>query len=241
IDIHTKLKSIYIETGDKEMAVTECLILAELYNRAGNIEQREQVLKEAYEINPEDPRLLERIVMEPSEEVIVGIQEAPKPALDSDVLMFNRFKEKVEKEFKKEDYETHYDLGIAYKETGLIDDAIREFQISLKDPKKFVQSSSMLGTCYMEKGLYALAVDVLSEAIKNMEERDESYWAMKYALSEAYEKNGNLKEALDLYTEVYEWNSKFRAVSDKVNQVKAMIADGVEEKPKVRKDRVSYI
>ncbi|MEW6215715.1 MAG: tetratricopeptide repeat protein, partial [Nitrospirota bacterium] len=57
IDIHTKLKSIYIETGDKEMAVTECLILAELYNRAGNIEQREQVLKEAYEINPEDPRL----------------------------------------------------------------------------------------------------------------------------------------------------------------------------------------
>ncbi len=100
----------------------------------------------------------------------------------------------------EEDYETHYNLGIAYKEMGLIDDAIREFQASRNDPKRFIHSSNMLGICYIEKGLYQLAIDVLTNAIDKMEDRGESYWAMKYDLADAYEKNGNLKEALDIYT-----------------------------------------
>ena len=65
---------------------------------------------------------------------------------------------------------------------------------------------------------------------------------MKYELAEAYEKNGNLKEALDLYTQVYGWNSKFRSVSDKIDHLKTSIAESAEQKkPKDRKDRVSYL
>ncbi|MDH5768422.1 MAG: tetratricopeptide repeat protein, partial [Nitrospirota bacterium] len=321
IDLHLMLKSLYVNMDNKEQAVTECLELSELYKKAGDVESREQILKEAYEIYPEDPRLIEttvppvteepvlgpspevleiedyseeiaeadfylkqgltdeardilerlqklfpeneeikqklsslgqaieepvkrEVVEEPHEELIIQeseileAQDIQEPALDSDVLdIFNEFKKGLEKELEEEDYETHYNLGIAYKELGLIDDAIREFQTARNDPKSFIQSLSMLGICYMEKGMYPLAIDVITSALEKMEDQGESYWAMKYDLAEAYEKNGNIKEALNAYTEVYGWNSKFRAVSDKITRVRAKLPkDDEEGKPSKRKD-----
>lgn len=326
IDLHLMLKSLYITMDNKEQAVTECLELLELYEKAGDIGSRDQIIKEAYEIYPEDQRLIERKVTPLPEEVVSGpspevfaiedyseeiaeadfyfkqgltdeargilerlqnlfpenkeikqklsslglpaeevekrdvvekpreefalsesetleAQDIQEPALDSDVLdIFNEFKKGLEKELDAEDYETHYNLGIAYKELGLIDDAIREFQTSRNDPKSFIQSSSMLGICYMEKGVYPLAIEVLTSALEKMENQGESSWAMKYDLAEAYEKNGNIKEALDAYTEVYGWNSKFRAVSDKITRVRAKLPKDAEQgKPRERKDRVSYL
>jgi tetratricopeptide (TPR) repeat protein len=326
VHLHMRLKSLYTEMDDKEMAVTECLILNELYKKSGEPGKGIQMLKEAHEINSDDPRLLvmeapvsleeeiadqspegpaiedyseeiaeadfysrqglfdeareilerlqnlfpehedimkklaslgqmppeieertefaENVLEEPKViEEAIDADEITEPALDSDVLdIFNEFKKGLEKELEEEDYETHYNLGIAYKEMGLIDDAIREFQASRNDPKRFVHASSMLGICYIEKGLYPLAVDVLKTAIDKMEDRGESYWAMKYDLAEAHEKNGSVKEALDIYTQVYGWNSKFRAVSDKIDQLRTRILDTSEQKPiKDRKDRVSYL
>lgn len=326
IELHEKLKSIYVDLGDKEKAVGECLVLSELYKKANDTDMSSNILKEAFSINPEDQRLsgieipsfeeeyastsnnapviedyseelaeadfyfkqglideareiLERLnsifpeneeikeklstlgqVVEAGKEIKeaekesvpitikeesleAAVEEIAEPILDSDVMdIFNEFKKGLEKELEEEDYETHYNLGIAYKEMGLIDDAIREFQTSRKDPNKFISSSNMLGVCYMEKGLYPLAIEVLKSAIEKMQDRGESYWAMKYDLAEAYEKNGNIKEAFDCYTEVYGWNSKFRAVSDKIDDLKTRITEGVEQKkPKYRKDRVSYI
>jgi len=326
IELHLRLKSLYVDMGDKEQAVSECLILNELYKNQGDLADSEQIIKGAREINPEDPRIADLAAAMPHEEEITAVppeapsiedyseeiaeadfytrqgltdearevlerlknlfpeheeinrrlaslgqiveaeqkieygeeiekaplieegeeieaEEIAEPALDSDVMdIFNEFKKGLDKELEEEDYETHYNLGIAYKEMGLIDDAIREFQTSRNDPKRFVHSSNMLGICYIEKGLYPLSIDVLKTAIEKMEDRGESYWAMKYDLAEAYEKNGNVKEALDLYTEIFGWNSKYRAVSDKINQLRASIAEGTEQKkPKERKDRVSYL
>src|SRR4030042_6124951 len=125
---------------------------------------------------------------------------------------------------------------------GLLDDAIREFQASRNDPKRFVHSSNMLGTCYIEKGLYSLAIDVLKNSLAMMEERDESYWTMQYDLAEAYEKNKNIEEALDTYMQVYGWNAKFREASEKINTLKAAVRESSDQqKLKERKDRVSYL
>lgn len=323
VTLRLKLKSLYTETGNKEMAVTECIVLSDLYKEAGEIEKKEQIIKDAYAIDPDDPRLadlpppsheepevkqpegpfiedyseeiseaafyarqglldeareiLERLqslfpdnedisqrlamlgqmpVSEVGEdwtseaapkeaampEEALEVEELTEPALDNDVLdIFNEFKKGLEKELEEEDYETHYNLGIAYKEMGLIDDAIREFQASRNDPRRFVHSSNMLGICYIEKGLFQLAVDVLTDAIDKMEDRGEPYWAMKYDLADAYEKNGDMKEALDIYTNVYGWNSKFRSVSERIDQLKTRMVDTTEKKKKDRKDRVSYL
>ena len=187
-----------------------------------------------------------------TESDIADAQEMPEPALDSDVLdIFQEFKKGLESQLEDEDSETHYNLGIAYKEMGLIEDAIKEFQTAKNDKKRFLQSSSMLGICYMEKGLYSLAVDILSKTLEGITEHDDSYWSVKYDLAEAYEKNNQLKEALDLYTEVYGWNAKFRDVSERVGLLKPQVKSTAKElpvkegpakeKPKEKKDRVSYL
>jgi tetratricopeptide (TPR) repeat protein len=319
IDLHLRLKSLYTDTDDKERALEECFILSELYEKASDPEKRNQVMKEAYTISPEDPRLVGKVEIPPEvtvsatppegpsiEDYVEEITEADfysrqglideareilerlkklfpeneeirqklaslvqegkileeeyrepiaaggetletetvtEPAFDSDVLsMFSEFKKGLEKELGDKNHETHYNLGLAYKELGFIDDAIREFQLSLNDPGSFIPSSSMLSICYVEKGLYTLAIDVLRSALNKMEVKDESYWAMKYDLAEAYEKNSNFQEAFDLYTEVYGWNSKFRDVSEKLNKIGPKVAEKAEKgKPKDRKDRISYL
>ncbi|MBI4823796.1 MAG: tetratricopeptide repeat protein [Nitrospirae bacterium] len=337
IDIHLKLKSLYLDTADKEQTVTECLILAELYGRNHEEDKKQSVLSEAYEINPDDPRLVERIApakeevspplastlpsmenyseelseadfyakqgliqdaveiyrklinifpeneelrgrlssiegeiqeervsleeekIEPIslEELIVPeiepeeTQEVKEPELESDVLeIFEEFKRGLAKDLEAEDYETHYNLGIAYKEMGLVDDAINEFQIAKRDPKFFIQAASTLGMCYVQKGLYSLAIDALSSAIMKVAAKDESHWALKYDLADAYEKDGKLKEAFQLYTEVYGWNSKFRDVTEKINLLKGVHVKAAEftlpeekkaEPEKPKKSRVSYI
>jgi len=200
-------------------------------------------LAEAASVAAESPNETEFETFNLSDDDLIEVQEMPEPALDNEVLeIFQEFKKGLDKELGDEDSETHYNLGIAYKEMGLVDDAIKEFQTSRTDPARFVQSSTMLGVCYMEKGLFTLAIDVLGTALKDMKEKDESYWAIAYELAEAYEKNQNLKEAINLYTGVYGWSAKFRSVSDKMSQLRAHAPLIVEkEKPKARKDRVSYL
>jgi len=66
--------------------------------------------------------------------------------------VFSAFKRGVEKTVSKEDTDAHYDLGLAYMEMGLVDDAIGEFRVSLADKNRETQSHEMMGICYMEKG-----------------------------------------------------------------------------------------
>src|SRR5207344_222923 len=72
--------------------------------------------------------------------------------------IFREFKKGVEQQLSPEDYETHFNLGIAYKEMGLIDEAIGEFQLASKDPGRAVECCSMLGLCFLEKGMPQLAI-----------------------------------------------------------------------------------
>ena len=158
------------------------------------------------------------------------------------MAIFDEFKKGLEKEIEAEDYETHYNLAIAYKEMGLLDDAIREFKVALNDPKRFVHSSNMLGICYAEKGLYQLAIDVFKNSLARIKERDEAYWTMMYDLAEVHEKEKNIEEALDAYLQVYGWDPQFRETSEKVNTLKAAVRESSDQqKLKERKDRVSYL
>ncbi|MEJ2695614.1 MAG: tetratricopeptide repeat protein [Candidatus Sulfobium sp.] len=363
IDLHTRLKTLYSNTGDQELAVTECLILHELYKRLGETESADKIIGEAFDICPDDPRLagrgqgpapepspapvaagaeeaapdaapsaenyeeelaeadfyasqgltaeaenvLERLkglypddknieerlsrlarlnelkdaeepagageipdvpsadaTTEPGDEAhgqqdrqlhhpdyedlaitdqdLVDAQEVPEPTIDDDVMdIFQEFKKGLEQELEEDDSETHYNLGIAYKEMGLVDDAIKEFQLSRNDAKRFIQSSTMLGVCYMEKSLYPLAIETLQNVIGSVTQEEESYWPIKYDLASAYEKNGQLSEALALYTEVYGWDAGFRDVSQKINDIKTRLGEQDTEKPKEKKNRVSYL
>ncbi|HXY38063.1 MAG TPA: tetratricopeptide repeat protein, partial [Vicinamibacteria bacterium] len=133
--------------------------------------------------------------------------------------IFREFQKGVEKQLGKEDYETRYNLGIAYKEMGLVDEAIAEFQLAAKDESRLLECSSMLGICFLEKGMPKLAVKWFEKGLQAPGRREEEYQGLRYDLANALEQDGDTERALALYTELYGQNAKFRDVAEKVRSL----------------------
>jgi tetratricopeptide (TPR) repeat protein len=66
--------------------------------------------------------------------------------------LFNAFRDEVAAKVDGNDYDTHYDLGIAYKEMMLPDPAIEEFKKAMANPERTIECCSMLALCERMKG-----------------------------------------------------------------------------------------
>ena len=112
--------------------------------------------------------------------------------------VFNQFKKGVAETVKPEDTETHYDLGIAYKEMGLLDDAIHEFEVALSghSKKKEVDCLSMIGLCQGLKGDHRAAVEAFRRALRSGALTAEAAKALHYELAAAHEALGEKDQAL---------------------------------------------
>jgi tetratricopeptide (TPR) repeat protein len=125
----------------------------------------------------------------------------------------------------KDDPETHYNLGVAFREMGLLDEAIGEFQKVVKGagkgkfPENFLQACSLLAICFMEKKMPAIAVKWYSRALETPGLDDEAAMALQYDLGLAYEQAGDSRNALERFTEVYSQNIDFRDVADKIREL----------------------
>jgi len=133
--------------------------------------------------------------------------------------IFKEFKKGVEQQLDSEDYDTHYNLGIAYKEMGLIDGAIGEFQLASKDPKRAVECASMLGLCFLEKGMPQLAIKWYRKGLEMPEITEDEHVGLLYDLASAYQEVGDTEQAQKAFMEVYGMNSNYR---DIVTRIKAL-------------------
>jgi tetratricopeptide (TPR) repeat protein len=153
----------------------------------------------------------------------VGAQAPSAPGTDlgdaSLADIFREFQKGVDKQLGKEDYETRYNLGIAYKEMGLVDEAIAEFQLAAKDEARLLECASMLGICFLEKGMPKLAVKWFEKGLSAPGRTDEEYQGLRYDLASALEQAGENERALALFTELYGQDASFRDVADKLRQL----------------------
>jgi pilus assembly protein FimV len=133
--------------------------------------------------------------------------------------IFKEFKKGVEQQLDSEDYDTHYNLGIAYKEMGLIDEAIGEFQLASKDPKRSVECASMLGLCFLEKGMPQLAIKWYRKGLEMPEISEEEHVGLLYDLGSAYVEVGDTDNAQKAFMEVYGMNSNYREVVTRIKQL----------------------
>jgi tetratricopeptide (TPR) repeat protein len=128
-------------------------------------------------------------------------------------------------ETAKDDPETHYNLGVAFREMGLLDEAIGEFQKVVKGsgkenyPSNFLQACSLLAICFMEKKMPAIAVKWYGRALETPGLEEEALMALQYDLGLAYEGAGDSRSALERFTEVYSQNIDFRDVADKIREL----------------------
>jgi pilus assembly protein FimV len=121
-----------------------------------------------------------------------------------------------------EDIETHYNLGIAYREMGLLEEAISEFQKVASTADKgpafryAMQCSTLLGLAFMEKGQPAIAAIWYDKALKTPGLDQESILALRYDLGVAQELAGDLKAAYTSFSQVYATNIDYRDVSERI-------------------------
>ena len=136
------------------------------------------------------------------------------------------------------DYETHYNLGLAYKEMDLFEDALEEFQIAatLCSPAdgtpRYLQCCNLLGHCFMQTGVPEVAVKWLTKGLNVPSISDEERIALTYELGAAYEQAGDLDHAVESFTEVYGVNVSYRNVSERLKMVKARSGDKIRSAEK---------
>jgi tetratricopeptide (TPR) repeat protein len=134
---------------------------------------------------------------------------------------FEAFKEQVDNEVGKDDFRTHYDLGIAYKEMGLVEDAIREFEIAIQSSDIFREACSMLAICERERGESEVAVTWYRKAIDATGDGDEHLAGLKYDLAEVLVERGDSQEALDLFESVHRATPGYRDVQERISELQS--------------------
>lgn len=140
--------------------------------------------------------------------------------------LFEEFRAAEEGDTGHEDFETHYNMGTAYKEMDLMDEAVQEFQTAANLVKpgdgtsRFLQCCNMLGHCFTQKGMPEAAVIWFKKGLSAPGHTEDEYQALRYELASAYEQLGDLKHAREFYTEVYGVDVSYREVADKLSQLK---------------------
>jgi tetratricopeptide (TPR) repeat protein len=127
--------------------------------------------------------------------------------------LFSAFREGVEKQVKSDDYDTHYNLGIAYKEMMLIDPAIEEFKIAMGDPERTLECCSMLSICEQARGDLSAAVEWLRQGILAPGFPPEDSIGLRYDLAEVYLQQGHTSMASEEFKAVYDMDSDYRDVA----------------------------
>jgi tetratricopeptide (TPR) repeat protein len=138
--------------------------------------------------------------------------------------IFRDFKKGVEQQLSPEDFETHYNLGIAYKEMGLTDEAIGEFQLAAKDPLHAVECCAMLGLCFLEKGLPQLAVKWYRKGLETISIKEDDRLGIQYALAGVHEQVGDREAAYRTYLDIFGSNAQYRDVPERLKELKPFAA-----------------
>jgi tetratricopeptide (TPR) repeat protein len=143
--------------------------------------------------------------------------------------MFGELKQELESDTAStdEDPETHYNLGVAFREMGLLDEAIAELQKVCQSADQgqpfpqIMQTYTWLAQCFLDKGVPEAAVRWYEKALKLPSLDQDTRTALHYELASSYEAAGNKGDALNHFMEVYGSNIDYRDVAERVKTLKS--------------------
>jgi tetratricopeptide (TPR) repeat protein len=152
------------------------------------------------------------------------VVEEKEPTGDEDrdfADMLSHFRQKVSENIEVEDSASHYDLGVAFKEMGLLDEAIAEFQVALRGGSNPLATLEMLGQCFVEKGQLAVAARVLDRALRITGTAEGELIGVLYQLGRTEEAMGRPDAALDYYERVLSIDIRFRDAGGRAAELRA--------------------
>ena len=130
--------------------------------------------------------------------------------------MLSRFKQGIDENIDEADFQSHYDLGVAFKEMGLLDEAISEFQKALRAPEGKLRTTEALGVCFFEKGAFGVAESILRRGLELPAAGDQERLGVLYWLGRSFEEQGKTGDARDVYGRVFAVDIRFMDVGGRV-------------------------
>jgi len=184
--------------------------LADLYSRRGLFGEAKLQYHKALEIDPKDKKARDGLTMIETKASKVSTPEkkmAEESAKEKDPVwnaILQELQRQLSAQLRQDDFQTHYHLGIAFKEMGLLQKAIDEFKIALADPNQEFYCYLMLGICYREMGNHNEAIENLKKGLKIKPLVTKQYEDIYYQLGLTFEETGQVKDALEAFNKVLE-------------------------------------
>ena len=154
------------------------------------------------------------------------------------------FRTDVDEQIAADDMESHYNLGIAYREMGLLDDAISEFEKAEKEPSRYVDCQTLKGLSYSDKEDYGNAEIMFQQALDSPYLEEMQRLNLGYELGLLYERAGRANDALISFQDVLSQDSNYRDVRDRVKTLKAslgLVDEVADNSLDERKERISFL
>jgi tetratricopeptide (TPR) repeat protein len=156
----------------------------------------------------------------PSSTRMIAHDEEPEDNEQKDFAeMLDKFKAGISRNVDEEDFESHYDLGIAFREMGLLDEAIGSFQKAARGAGERVRASEAIGQCFMDKGEAGVTMTVLERLINEPDMTDAQLVGVLYLLGRAAESLSRYAEAAGYYQRVLAVQIGFRDAADRLSSL----------------------
>lgn len=182
---------------------------------------------EELEPGDEDFDFAEKLAEELAEVAEVAPVDEGAEMIDVETV-FEQFKKGVAEQVEESDSDTHFDLGIAYKEMGLHADARREFQVAMGDPRRRCLCWTMIGLIYMEEGQPRDAIEAFQSGLESPEKTQSEAVGLHYELGLASEA-ANLPDQARLHYEyVFQREPGFREVEPRLQRLGGPSGDSSE-------------
>jgi tetratricopeptide (TPR) repeat protein len=225
--------------GEETQQVTFMLELAEALSRREAKSEAQKIYRDILKIDPDNVVAKEHASpLEKAATVDLGAvlrieqSEAKAETMQSIEELVSEFRREVFESIGEGDYNSHYDLGVAYKGMGLYQEAIEEFEIACKDDKLKLKALEMTGSCYLDYDKIGDAIRVLNEGLKIDGHDKKEYFGIHFLLGNCYEKQNDLRSALTSYANAYDIDRGVSALNQKILQLKQKVTDELKKRRK---------
>jgi tetratricopeptide (TPR) repeat protein len=134
--------------------------------------------------------------------------------------MLSQFKEKVAENIDTGDVRAHHDLGTAYKEMGLLQEAVSAFQAALRAAPEHLPTYELMGQTFLEMGQPEAAVRTLQRALKIHSGVEDEFVGIYYYLAQAYEALDKNESAVEYYDRVFSLDINFADVTERLRELR---------------------
>ena len=148
--------------------------------------------------------------------------EATPPTAGGPLMdgLLKEFQKGVREHLDEKDFETHYNLGIAYREMELYEEAVQEFRLAGREPGRALACADLLGLCFLAMGQVDQALVEFRAGLEIRGHPRESYHTLRYDLGVTYETQGDLARALEQFEHLHAEDPRFRDVRAKIQSLR---------------------